>query len=69
VERSLDAVATVAALLGHATVGTTEAYLSAPAFDDLAAAVSGVTFKIERPFSLLVGAGANPVEATGIEPV
>ncbi|MEA2406947.1 MAG: integrase/recombinase XerC [Thermoleophilaceae bacterium] len=63
-------IRTAQALLGHATVGTTEAYLSAPALDDLVAAVAGATFNIERPFSPLAGAGANPVEApTGFEPV
>jgi integrase/recombinase XerD len=61
---------TAQALLGHATLGTTEAYLSAPALDDLVAAVAGVTFDIERAFPPLVGTSANPVEApTGIEPV
>ena len=61
---------TAQALLGHATLGTTEAYLSAPPLDDLVAAVAGVTINIERPFSPLVGEGAKPVEApTGLEPV
>ena len=54
-------IRTAQALLGHATVGTTEAYLSAPALDDLVAAVAGATFNIERPFSPLAETGANPV--------
>ena len=61
---------TAQALLGHATLGTTEAYLSSPALDDLMAAVADATFEIEPPFSPFAETGANPVEApTGIEPV
>jgi integrase/recombinase XerD len=52
------------ALLNHATVGTTEAYLGDPTLDELAAAVQGFSF----------AAAANPAgmglkAPTGIEPV
>src|SRR5689334_4483671 len=40
-------------LLGHATLATTEAYLSTPPLDDLVAALAGLTFETERPFSPL----------------
>jgi site-specific recombinase XerD len=59
-------------LLGHATLGTTEAYLGAPTLDQLAASVEGVLFGVpsERTFQGVIGRPANPVEApTGIEPV
>ncbi len=59
-------------LLGHATLGTTEAYLRAPTLDQLATSVKGVLFGVptERTFQGVIGGPANPVEApTGFEPV
>jgi site-specific recombinase XerD len=59
-------------LLGHATLGTTEAYLRHPTLDQLALAVEGVVFGApgERTFQGVTGRPANPGEApTGIEPV
>jgi len=61
---------TVQALLGHASLGTTEAYLSAPRLDDLANAVRDVRFEGEHTFYPSQLHPANPLEApTGIEPV
>jgi site-specific recombinase XerD len=56
-------------LLGHATVGTTEAYVGDPTLDELAAAIDGLTFtRTSVPPPAL--AGSTPLEApTGIEPV
>jgi hypothetical protein len=59
-------------LLGHATLGTTEAYLGAPTLDQLAASVKDVVFGVqtEHTFQGAWIRPANPVEApTGIEPV
>jgi integrase len=59
-------------LLGHATLGTTEAYLREPTLDQLASAVEGVLFGVptEQTFQGPRIRPANPVEApTGIEPV
>jgi integrase/recombinase XerD len=59
-------------LLGHATLGTTEAYLRAPTLDQLAASVKDVVFGLptERTFQGAWIRPANPVEApTGLEPV
>jgi site-specific recombinase XerD len=59
-------------LLGHATLGTTEAYLRHPTLDQLASAVEGVLFGVpsEQTFQGARIGRANPVEApTGIEPV
>jgi hypothetical protein len=54
------------ALLGHADVGTTQMYTGAPTLDELAKAIEGYRFGVERthvPPDL-------PLEApTGIEPV
>ena len=60
------------AMLGHASIGTTQGYLGAPTLDDLAAAVKGLSFATlpEPTFSPTAVSIANPVEApTGIEPV
>ncbi len=60
------------ALLGHATISTTEIYLGAPTPDELRRAVEGFSFGAlaERLFYPPALRGANPVEATtGIEPV
>jgi hypothetical protein len=63
-------IRTAQALLGHATVATTEAYLSAPALDDLRAAVADLSFGSEQTFYPPPTPPTNPVEApTGIEPV
>jgi integrase len=59
-------------LMGHATLGTTEAYLSHPTLDQLASATKGVKLGVpaERTFQGAWIRPANPVEApTGIEPV
>jgi integrase/recombinase XerD len=59
-------------LLGHATLGTTEAYLGPPTLDQLAGAVEGVLFGVptEHTFQGPENEPANPVEApTGFEPV
>ena len=59
-------------LLGHATLGTTEAYLGSPTLDQLAGAVEGVLFGVasEQTFQGPRREPANPVEApTGFEPV
>jgi integrase/recombinase XerD len=59
-------------LLGHATLGTTEAYLREPTLDQLASAVEGVLFGVptEHTFKGARIRPTNPVEApTGIEPV
>jgi len=58
-------------LLGHAGIGTTQAYLAKPTPDELKSAVTGFAFGVaERLFYPLAGMAANPVEATtGIEPV
>jgi len=59
-------------LLGHESLGTTEAYLGHPTLDQLASAVEGVLFGVptERTFQGARIGRANPVEApTGIEPV
>ena len=60
------------AMLGHASIGTTQGYLGAPTLDELTVAVRDVSFAkvVERVFSPLAESLANPVEApTGIEPV
>jgi len=60
------------ALLGHATISTTEIYLGAPTPDELKTAVEGFSFGAlaERLFYPPALRGAIPVEATtGIEPV
>jgi integrase/recombinase XerC len=58
-------------LLGHATLGTTEAYIGEPTLDELTAATEGVSFLNERTGVL---GSANPARTpreapTGIEPV
>ncbi len=59
-------------MLGHASIATTQIYLSTPGPDELRAAIEKVSFGIKLPN---LGYGplshpANPVEApTGIEPV
>ena len=60
------------AMLGHASIGTTQTYLGGPTLDELTASVKGLRFAevVERVFSPIAAALANPVEApTGIEPV
>jgi integrase/recombinase XerD len=60
------------AMLGHASIGTTQSYLGTPTLDELSIAVRGISFAkaVERAFSPLAESVANPVEApTGIEPV
>jgi integrase/recombinase XerD len=64
-------VQTVAALLGHANVSTTQTYLGQPSPEELRSAMSGFALgyaaaqRLSRAIDL-----ANPVEApTGIEPV
>ncbi len=70
IARETGDVRTAQALLGHATLGTTEAYLSAPGLDDLAYAVRHVRFEREHTFYPPSLPAVNPVEApTGIEPV
>jgi Phage integrase family len=59
-------------LLGHATLGSTEAYLRHPTLDQLASAVEGVLFGVpsEQMFQGARIEPAKPEEApTGIEPV
>jgi integrase len=55
-------------LLGHAMLGTTEAYLGTPTLDELAAATQGVSFLNERT-SVLDEARKGREAPTGIEPV
>ena len=51
-------------LLGHATLGTTDAYLSKPTLDALRASIDGISLSMPQKRT------ANPLEATtGIEPV
>jgi integrase len=56
------------ALLGHADVGTTQMYTGAPALDELAKAIEGYRFGVERTH--VPPDPRIPLEApTGIEPV
>lgn len=60
------------ALLGHATVGTTETYVGKPTLDELAAAISGFGFLSQKGTSVrppLELAGIAGKATTGIEPV
>ena len=60
------------ALLGHATVGTTETYVGKPTLDELSAAVSGFGFLNPDRTSVLGSAGMAGMAdkaTTGIEPV
>jgi len=60
------------AMLGHASVGTTEDYLGQPSLDDLKAAVTGFSLGLGSPTPALslVGGAESSVEApTGFEPV
>jgi integrase len=57
-------------LLGHADVGTTEAYVGEPTLDELAAAVHGLSFTEQTPVLPPDGRARMPHKApTGIEPV
>ena len=59
-------------LLGHATLGTTEAYIGEPTLDELTAATEGVSFLHDKRTGVLGSAdqAREPREApTGIEPV
>lgn len=56
------------ALLRHADVGTTQMYTGAPTLDELAAAIAGYRFGVER--TRVLNDPRKPLEApTGIEPV
>jgi hypothetical protein len=56
------------ALLGHADVGTTQMYTGAPTLDELAKAIEGYRFGVERTH--VPPDPQIPLEApTGIEPV
>jgi site-specific recombinase XerD len=56
------------ALLGHADVGTTQMYTGAPTLDELAAAIAGYRFGVERT-GVPVDARIPREAPTGIEPV
>jgi hypothetical protein len=59
-------------LLGHATLGTTQAYIGEPTLDELTAATEGVSFLREKRTGVLGSPdqARTPREApTGIEPV
>jgi integrase len=56
------------ALLGHADVGTTQMYTGAPTLDELAAAIAGYRFGVQRT-SVLNGPQIPREAPTGIEPV
>jgi integrase/recombinase XerD len=58
------------AAMGHATLSTTELYLSSPTLDEVAQAMRHVTLGTEQTFQVPGNGAAQPEEApTGIEPV
>jgi integrase/recombinase XerD len=58
------------AAMGHATLSTTELYLSTPTLDEVAQAMRHVTLGTEQTFQVSGDGAAKPEEApTGIEPV
>jgi integrase/recombinase XerC len=59
-------------LLGHANLGTTEAYIGKPTLDELTAATEGVSFLDDKRTGVLgspIGDSAPREAPTGIEPV
>jgi site-specific recombinase XerD len=57
-------------LLGHATLGTTDAYLGRPRLDDLVAAVADASYGIRtNVLGVAESLHGGPEATTGIEPV